>query len=107
MTNIGQLGSHMTNIEHFSRDTFRVCRVTRRTATEQTTNTATVLHFVCIGMTASESFVDASGLVGDAKQLRLPRFDGYLSVSNDLESPSFQLILHPVVNPPTQKLYIN
>ena len=77
MTNIEQLGSHMINIEHFSRDAFRVCRVTRRTATEQTTNTATVLRFVCIGTTPSAAFVDASGLVGDAKRLRLPRFDGF------------------------------
>ena len=97
----------MTNIEHFSRDAFRVCRVTRQTATEQTTNMATVLHSVYIGMTPSAAFVDASGLVGDTKRLRLPRFDAYLNVSDDLESPSLRLILHPVVNPPTQKLYIN
>ena len=35
MTNIEQLGSHMTDIEHFSRDAFQVCRVTRQTATKQ------------------------------------------------------------------------
>ena len=67
----------------------------------------TVLHFTCIGMTPSAAFVDASGLVGDTKRLRLPRFDCYLSVSDDLESPSLRLILHPIVYPPTQKLYIN
>ena len=38
------------------------------------------------GMTPSAAFVNASGLVGDAKwlRLRLPRFNGYLSVSDDL-----------------------
>ena len=97
----------MTNIEHFSHDAFRVCRVTRQTATKQTTNTATVLRFICIGMTPSVAFIAASGLVGEAKRPRLPRFNGYLSVSDDLESPSLHLILHSVVNPQTQKLYIN
>ena len=97
----------MTNIEHFTRAAFRVSRVPRRTATEQTTNMGTVLRFVCIRTTPSAAFVDASGLVGDAKRLSLPRFDGYLSVSDDLESASLRLIPHPVVNPPTQKLYIN
>ena len=81
MTNREQLGSHMTNREHFSRDAFRVCRVTQQTATEQTTNTATVLCFVCIGTTPLAVFVDASSLIGDTKRLRLPRFDGYLSVN--------------------------
>ena len=61
-----------------------------------------VLRFVCIGTTPSAAFVDASDLVGDAKRLRLPRFDGYLNISDDLESPSLCLILHPVVNPPPQ-----
>ena len=42
-----------------------------------TTNTATVLRFVFIGTTPSAAFVNASGLVGDAKWLRLPRFDGF------------------------------
>ena len=68
---------------------------------------ATLLRFVCIGTTPSAAFIDASGFVGDVKQLRLPRFDGYLSVSDALESPSLHLILHPVLNPPTQKLDIN
>ena len=73
-----------------------------------TTNTATVLCFVFmvfIGTTPSVAFADASGLVG------------YLSVSDDLptlrlilckwQSPSLRLILHPIMNPPTQKLYID
>ena len=97
----------MANREHFSCDAFRVCRVTRQTATEQTTNTATVLHFVCTGTTLSAAFVNASGLVGDEKRLRLPHFNGYLSISDDLKSPSLCLILQPIVNPPMQKLYIN
>ena len=81
----------MTNIEHFSHDTFRECRVTRQKATEQTTNTATVLRLACIGTTPSVAFGDASGLVRGAKRLRLPHFNGYLSISDNLESPSFRL----------------
>ena len=92
MTNIEHFWNHVMNIAHFS---------------SHMTNTATVLRFVFIGTTPSAAFVNASSLVGDAKRLRLPRFDGYLSVSDDLESPSLRLILHPVVNPPMQKLYIN
>ena len=69
MTNIELLGSHVTNIEHFSRDAFQECRVTRQTST--------VLCFVFIGTTPSADFVNASGLYGDAKQLCLPRFDGF------------------------------
>ena len=41
------------------------------------TNTATVLRFVFIGTTPLASFVDASGLVGDMKRLRLAHFDSY------------------------------
>ena len=38
-----------------------------------------VLRFVhvCIGTTPSVAFVNASGFVGDVKQLRLPHFDGF------------------------------
>ena len=71
----------MTNREHFARDAFRVWRATRQTATEQTTNTATEFCFICIGTTPLEVFVNASGLVGDAKRLHLPSFHGYLSVN--------------------------
>ena len=53
------------NIAHFSN------------MSSHTTNTATVLRFVYIGMTPSAAFVNASGLVGDTKRLRLPHFDGF------------------------------
>ena len=106
-------GSDMTNTEHFVRDQWPIKNTSHvmlfeygeshdiqlpsrwRTATEQTTNTATEYSFVCIGTTPSAVFVDASGLFGDAKRLRLPRFDGC-----SMAAPSF-------VNPPKQKLYIN
>ena len=84
------------NIAHFSSH-----------MTKHTSNTATVLRFICIRTTPLVAFVDASGLVGDAKWPRLPHFDRYLSISDDLESPSFRLILHPVMNQSTQMLYIN
>ena len=96
----------MTNIEHFWSTVMNIARCSSHMI-KRTTNTAAVLCFVCIGMTPSATLVDASGLVGDAKRLRLPRFDGYLSVSDNLKSPSLRLILHAVMNPPTQKLYIN
>ena len=95
MTNMEHFWSHVINIAHFSSHT-----------TEHTTNTATVLRFICIRTALSAAFIDASGFIGDIKRLCLPRFDGYLSVSDDLESP-LCLILRPVVNPPMQKLYIN
>ena len=69
MTNIEHFAGYLMNITHFS---------------SHTTNTVTILRFVFIGTTPSTSFVNASGLVGDAKRLRLPRFDDYLSVSDDL-----------------------
>ena len=59
----------MTNIAHFS---------------SHMTKMATVVRFVFIGMTLSAALVNASGLVGGAKRPRLPRFDGYLSVSDNL-----------------------
>ena len=94
----------MTNIEHFWS---RVMNITHFSShmTKLTSNTAIVFHFVFIGKTPSVTFVNASGFVGDTKRLRLPRFDGYLIVSDDLESP-LRLILHPVMNPPPQKVYI-
>ena len=61
--------SHEMNIAHFS---------------SHTTNVAIILRFVFIGTIPSAAFIDASGLVGDAKRLRLPRFDGYLSVSGNV-----------------------
>ena len=95
---------YILHIEHFF--VMNIVHCSSHT-TEHTTYTATVLRFICVGMTPLVTFVDASGLVGDLKQLRLPCFDGYFSVGDDLESPSFRLILHPVVNLPMQKLYIN
>ena len=68
------------------------------------TNTSTIIRFVFIGMT----LVDTFGLVGGVKRLRLPHLDGYLSVSDDLfPFACLHLILHPVINPPTQKLYLS
>ena len=61
---IVHFGSHVMNITYFL---------------SHTTSTATILCFVFIGMTPLAAFVNASDLVGDAKWLHLPRFDGYLS----------------------------
>ena len=94
----------MTNIEHFWSHTMNIAHFLSHT-TKHTTNTTTVLRF-CNGTTPSVALADASGLVGDAKRLCLPHFDAYLSVSDNLKCPSFHLILHTVVNPTTQKLYI-
>ena len=55
----------MTNIADFSR------------LLSHTTNTVTILRFVFIGTIPSAAFVNASGLVGDAKQLHLPRINGF------------------------------
>ena len=99
----GTFWSHVMNIAHFS---------------SHTTNMATILLFVFIGMTPSAAFVDASGLVGDMKRLCLPCLFQWLFehkwwapslrlILHKWQSPSLRLILHPLVNPPTQKLYIN
>ena len=68
----------MTNIEHFWSHVMNIANFL-----SYTTNTGTVLGFVFIGTTPSAAFVNASGLVGDAKQLHLPRFNGYLSISDN------------------------
>ena len=47
-------------------------------------HTATVLRVVLIRTTPSAAFVDRLRLVGDAKWLHSPHFDGYLSVSDEL-----------------------
>ena len=47
-------------------------------------NTATILHVYLIEITPSVAFLDASGLVGDTKQLYLPRLDGFCSESGNL-----------------------
>ena len=49
-----------------------------------TTNAATVLRFVFIWTTRSAAFVDVTCFVGNMKWLCLPRFDEYLSVSDNL-----------------------
>ena len=79
MTNTAHLGSHMTNIEHFWSHVMNIPHFS-----SHTTNTATVLLFKFIGTAPSAAFVNASASVGDAKRLHLPRFDGYLSVSDNL-----------------------
>ena len=66
MYDIEHFGSLVMNIAHFL---------------SHMTNPATVLHFVFFRATTSKAFVNASGLVGDTKQLHLPHLDGYLSVS--------------------------
>ena len=75
MTNTEQLGSHMTNIEHFQSHVMKIAHFSSMLS--HTTNTATVLRFVFIGMRPSAAFVNASGLVGDAKRLCLSHFDGF------------------------------
>ena len=74
----------MINITHILSytDGWRLKRQTKHILS-QTTNTATVLHFVFIGMTPSAAFVNASSLVGDAKRLHSHRLDGYLSTRDD------------------------
>ena len=104
MINIEQLGSHMTNIEHFWSYVMNIAHFSSMSS--HTRNTAPVLRFVFIGTTPSVAFVNASGLVGDAKRLCLPCFDGFCH-ERKCQSPSLRLILYPIVNPPTQKLYIN
>ena len=66
---VEHIGSHMMTIAHFL---------------SHMTNAVTVLRTAFIWTTPSAAFVDVSGLVGDAKRLRLPRFDDYLSVSDNL-----------------------
>ena len=82
------LSGHMTNTAHLreSHDQYRTLLKSRdeyRTLFD-TTNTTTVLHFVFIWMTHWVAFVNASALVGDAKRLRLPCFDGYWVLSDGL-----------------------
>ena len=72
MNNIELFWSHVMNIE-----------LILSHVTEHMTNTATVLRFVFIGTTPSAAFANASDLVGNAKWLRLPRFNGYLGVCDD------------------------
>ena len=99
-TNVAQLGCHMTNIEHFWSHVMNIAHFSSMLS--HRSNTALVLRLVFIEKTPSVAFVNASSLVGDAKRLRLPCFTGFCH-----ESPSLCLILYPVMNPPTQKLYIN
>ena len=65
VTYIKQMGSCMTNKEQFSLE-----------YVESHDKHSCILRFVFIGLTPPVASVNASGLVGDAKRLRLLRFDG-------------------------------
>ena len=84
-----RLSGHTTNKAHF-RESHDQDRTLLESCDEyhpllsHTANTATVLHFVFIKTTLSAAFIDASGLVGDAKQMCLPCFDDYLSIRDNL-----------------------
>ena len=81
MTKTAHLGeSHMTNI-HVEQFWSHVMNITHYLS--HTTNTASVLCFIFIGMTPSAAFLDASRLVGDVKWQRLPHFNDYLCVRDD------------------------
>ena len=73
MTDLEHFWSHVMNVAHFSSHEI-----------EHMMNTTAVLHFVFTGTRLSAAFVDASGLVGNAKRLRLPSFNDHLSASDDL-----------------------
>ena len=79
MTSIEQLGSHMTNIEHLRSHVMNTAHFSSMSS--HRSNTATVFRFVFIGTTPSSGFVNASGLVGDVKRLRLPHFNDNLLIS--------------------------
>ena len=79
---------HMTNIAHLgeTHDQHRTLLESRdeyRTLSSHTTNAATVLHVIFIWTAPSAFYIDAFSLAGDAKRLRLPHFNDYLSVSDN------------------------
>ena len=75
MTNIEQLGCHMTNREHLRSHVMNIAQFSSMSC--HTTNTATVFRFVFIGMTPLAGFVNAYGFVIGAKCTCLPRFNGF------------------------------